>query len=863
MKPLKLIMSAFGSYGGKTEIDFSLLNGLYIITGDTGSGKTTIFDAITFALYGDVSGSVRDTSMLRSDFADDDTPTFVKFEFSYGEKIYKIERTPAYKKQNRKSPVSASAYMEAPDGKVISGVKEVTKAVSDILGIDKNQFTQTAMIAQGDFLKLLLADTEERGKIFRKIFNTDFYLNFRDKLKNTLKEVRSKKELLEYHILSTCARAENTVSPTSIIQIEEFIQSLALAIDADKSLNESLKKELQKLKRKTDKEREISAVLNSKNSLIDAEPALNADDDILKEVELSVKNADMYSKIISDKEQLDKELGEYKLIAVSEKNLKLLIQEQDKRQAKLEELTSQLSKLQNQDCEEYLKRLSNLKLNREKLLNKIQSLNSELDAIDEISKKLTFCSNTENKLKATQASYISAEKIYKEANDDAIAAEDMFLREQAGIMAQRLEKDKPCPVCGSCSHPSPAVLAQNAPSEKEIKALKERAKSLEIQKNNISKAASELLNTLDLYKKEILSSMSGISNISDAEQALNTQKNNIESESARLKGEIKLTDKDISDCLTAIDKQKEAEKQAKILKADIERLKESDILAQIKSEETRISEMRRHLTFETSKKAQENLNDISLKLSRIKSALRQLICKHDGYISEYEKKTRATQKLQNECSNRLKNNSKILKEINAEFIEYKESVSVFNDINILSQTVCGELKGSSKIAFEQYIQGVYFEKIINEANKRFYKMTGGRYELIRRCETQDKRGKSGLDLDVNDNYTGKIRSVRSLSGGESFKASLSLALGMSDVIQYSSGGVHIESMFVDEGFGALDDESLDQAVEILSELALGNRTVGIISHVSELKERINKKIVVNKSSNGSSICHIESDGRKY
>ncbi len=862
MKPLKLTMSAFGSYGTETEIDFSLLNGLYIITGDTGAGKTTIFDAITFALYGEVSGSVRDVSMLRSDFADDNTPTFVKFEFVYGNKIYKIERTPAYKKQNRKSPISASAYMEMPDGRVISGVKEVTKEITDILGIDKNQFTQIAMIAQGDFLKLLLADTDERGKIFRKIFNTDFYFNFRDRVKNALKEVNDKKELLEHSFINTCARAENTESPSSIGYADEFVQNLTLVISSDKNLNESLKKELKSFKRKTDKERSRLAVLKDKFSLIDADPTAAADSDTFKMIETNIKKGDICGEMILAQKQLNKEIDEYKLIANSEHRLAELNKEREAYKSKLEKLLSQLSELQIQDGEKYLKRLSDEKLNREKLLNEVQALKSELDNIDKISEKITLYHTADKKLKAEQAAYITAEKAFKDASVSAIAAEDMFLREQAGIIASRLEYKKPCPVCGSCSHPSPAPLSKNAPSEKEIKSLKERAKKLENNKNDISRTAAELLQALELYEKEILS-LTDTTDIIHAEQILESKKADIVAKDAKLQNEIKSAEKNISDCMTAINKQKADEKQAEILKVSIEKLKESDIETKIKSEETRISEIRRHLTFETYEKAHANLDDISLKLSQIKSALKQLISKNEIQLCEYEKELKLTQKLQNECTNRLKNNKKILKEIETILAEYNETLSSFSDLNLLSKTVCGELKGISKIAFEQYIQGVYFEKIINEANKRFYKMTSGRYELMRRTETYDKRGKSGLDLDVNDNYTGKTRNVRSLSGGESFKASLSLALGMSDVIQYSSGGVHIESMFVDEGFGALDDESLDQAIEILSELTLGNRTVGIISHVSELKERIDKKIAVSKSPDGSSVCHIEIDGRKY
>ena len=177
-------------------------------------------------------------------------------------------------------------------------------------------------------------------------------------------------------------------------------------------------------------------------------------------------------------------------------------------------------------------------------------------------------------------------------------------------------------------------------------------------------------------------------------------------------------------------------------------------------------------------------------------------------------------------------------------------------VSNLSKTANGELAGRQKLAFEQYVQASYFNRVLFEANKRLKIMSNNRFELRRREEAADLSSKTGLDMDVLDHYTGRIRSVKSLSGGESFKASLSLALGLSDVIQSYAGGVEIDTLFVDEGFGALDSESLEQAIQTLAGLTEGNRLVGIISHVSELKERIDRQLVVKKSNSGSTISVI-------
>ena len=201
MRPIRLVMSAFGPYAGRTELELSKLgtSGLYLITGDTGAGKTTIFDAIAFALYGEASGTAREAGMLRSQYADITTPTEVELTFEYKGRQYVLRRNPEYTRPRTRgdglTTEKAGAELHYPDGRVETRLKDVNRAIVEIMGVDRNQFAQIVMIAQGDFLKLLIAPTEERKKIFQKIFRTERFQLLQDKLKaesNALKNEHEK-----------------------------------------------------------------------------------------------------------------------------------------------------------------------------------------------------------------------------------------------------------------------------------------------------------------------------------------------------------------------------------------------------------------------------------------------------------------------------------------------------------------------------------------------------------------------------------------------------------------------------------------------------------------------------------------------
>ena len=850
MRPLKLTMSAFGSYGNKTEIDFSRLDGLYIITGDTGAGKTTIFDAIAFALYGEASGSVREPSMMRSDFAEDKTPTLVELEFLYRGETYKIERSPAYKKSGRSSPVPASAALTMPDGSVKTGAREVTKAVTELLGIDKGQFTQTAMIAQGDFLKLLLADTEERGKIFRKIFATDIFTEFQERLKSL--SAKARLELGDAKAaVCRCAEAAGIEAELETPeQLSALSDMLAEITNAAKAENKRLKAEEKRLRAKSDEALKSITLLGSMYSSLDLDEG-EADDEIKGEIESEIKSgkaasfADELSRIRSD-------LEERKKIDSAKEELKKLSAQGGEYRALISELVKSTGELNEKlaSAKKQLDDFSDTALMLEKTEAQLEICCSALCGIDAAFEKLSLFDDINKRLTRAQDLYLIAEKDFKLAKSAALDAEEGFLREQAGIIAASLTDGAPCPVCGSLSHPSPAQLSEGAPSENDIKRLKSEAdKKSEIRAEK-SKAAAETSRERDICADELnaIAAKYGCtadtlsdtlserrSSLLETQSALNAERQKI-NDAAKLRGTLLTSVRHLEEKLETVEKKRGEYR---------ERLSETEL--KIHSSKSRIDEMESHLHYG------DVVKEKAARLASAKACITQLTEEYKAKAAQYEKETADTEKRLREAFSRLdaaKNASKKYKERMPVYFEARKR---YENLTSLSKTASGDLSGRAKLAFEQYIQRAYFDRVIASANARLLKLTGGRYKLVRRSEPLNIRAKTGLELDIFDYYTGRLRSVRSLSGGEGFKASLALALGMSDMIQQSSGGVRLDSMFIDEGFGALDAESLDQAVNILSKLADGSRSVGVISHVEELKERIGKKLIVKKTREGSSV----------
>lgn len=919
MRPIKLKISAFGPYSGVTEFDFDKLGtgGLYLITGDTGAGKTTIFDAITYALYGDPSGNNRDASMLRSKYADDSVPTEVELLFSYYGKEYTVKRNPEYFRANKRGEGTtkqiAGAEIIYPDGKTVTKIKDVDNAVKEIIGIDRNQFCQIAMIAQGDFLKLLLSPTKERMEIFRHIFKTELFSNLQERLKRESGALADecdtiKRSIAQYIGGIVCdednadsievekAKKGNLTTEDTVVLLEKLILEDEKAEAEFAELKIALQKELDAVKARVAKAKDIAL---AKEDLLKNEKALAEQ---TEQKELLSKKCD---------EEKEKQ-PQIKDLTESAAKIKATLPEYDELAAKLSQLNNNTAVI-----EESSDKVASLEKKTKELTDEIAALNEELKTLQkagedkirfeadkavqlELSKKLTALKSNIAALSVAREKYQSAIKKYEAKASKAAELDSaykcknkMYLDAQAGILADTLEENMPCPVCGSTEHPNIATRPENAPTKEELGALQDQVANANSEANTAREAAGSLKGALDEKENSVqaeIQSLLGEVSFDDAVSAVEAKLLDIGEVVSDLDQQIKEAQKKIDRkkvIETALPQKTEVLEKAK---KDIELIRD-DVktkAAENKSLEERIAQLQAKLTFESKSKAeaeittltktaeqiqkdfevaQKNLNACNEKLASLKSARDEITKRLDGdgdvdleNESELQSALEGKQKkLSNDekvVHSRLTANRKSLDNIKAKADALIAAENKYAWVKSLSNTANGNISGKEKIMLETYIQMNYFDRIIARANTRLMIMTGGQYDLVRRKEALNKQGQSGLDLDVIDHYNGSERSVKSLSGGESFKASLALALGLADEIQSSAGGIKLDTMFVDEGFGSLDEDSLSQAMKALASLADGNRLVGIISHVGELKQKIEKQIVVTKDKSGGSRAEI-------
>ncbi len=917
MRPLKLTVSAFGPYAGKTYIDMEKLGdkGLYLITGDTGAGKTTVFDAITYALYGETSGDNRKPDMLRSKYADKDTPTFVELDFEYRGKTFKIKRNPKYERASKRgtgtTTESAKAELTYPDGRVIT--KDVTDAVRDIIGIDRNQFIQIAMIAQGDFLKLLLATTEERKEIFRRIFKTDNYEKLQDRLfqeKSSLSnEYDSLVKMRNSDIKGALCDSDNvdtidlgkakegnlTVEDTlnlieriisrdtelksksenSIKDISDNIEKINIQLKEAETI-ENLKRELYLTEKNFEKSKEDFEILSNQYEIASKKrentPKLEASKAIIEQKLEKYDNVEKVESLIKDDEK-NLENNEIKLKKYNEKldNTKNLIEKYKKDLETVKDCEVKMAEIKKEGSENKTKR----------------------DDIKILKNNILEYENLCLELSKAQDEYIKSSEKKEFLKEKYEIMNRAFLDEQAGILAINLEEGKKCPVCGSTHHPQPAILKENAPKEEDVKKAKNEMEKAEKNESDKSRIAGEKgvetskkkSDIIDISRKlSINCDFEEIKNISEKmlydvtkklkelkDEYTKEQQNqnlkikieelipNLENDRDFINNEIKEIEKIISSLergikeniskllemkkeLSEFSSKSEAEKQIEIYKNEIDSINREFLSSEKKLNESRTNIDTLSGKIQSYKKQLENSKDIDiekLKYERMKLESQKI---------EFSKQS-------DEAFSRLTINKRIVTNIN----NYSEKLDKLEKrlswVKALSDTANGTITGKEKVKLETFIQMTYFDRIVSRANLRFLKMTGNQYELVRKKTAENNRVQTGLDLDIIDHYNGTERSVRTLSGGESFKASLSLALGLSDEIQ-SSSAVKLDTMFVDEGFGSLDEESLNQAVQVLAGLSEGNRLVGIISHVSELKDKIDRQIVVKKDKTGGSHINI-------
>ena len=919
MRPLKITMSAFGPYAGEVTLDMQKLgkSGIYLITGDTGAGKTTVFDAISYALYGEASGNYRENTTLRSKYASADTPTFVELEFEYNNEIYKINRNPEYPRPNKRgegfTKQSANAELVMPDGSVITKIKEVSAKVEEIIGINKNQFSQIAMIAQGDFRKLLNCETNERSKIFRKIFKTEPYHNIEIKLSSLFNELKRNREKeksgIEQYINQLKCNENDTLSlelervKSGDVLIEDVIKLAGEIINKDtleytktqkniESINEEIEKINSNIKLYENQEATKKAYAEASAKLEELKAKRNEYEKAYKSAEAQRERLDDLTRKIN---LINSKMPKYDELKSLENSINERTQSFEKSNNLLK-LKQQEITLLEKEIDEKSKALEEVKgadLLVQKLTVQKEEINKKAEALKELKTEIDRCKTEQKNLKNAQSFAKSALDEYGALENEYNQIYIAFFNEQAGIIADELKDGEPCPVCGSTSHPNLARKSENAPSQADVESVQNLVKKAQEKADKARDTASALKSRVDEIAANVKSAAKKLfgtdDNVfDDYNSNINALKKEYDCTLALLK-----TANEKLNLYQKLDKEipKIQEKQ-KSLSDEISTLntqKASDE-AFISENTKRVTSIKSELDFESADLAKDKLKEYTNLSSDIKNAIEKSKNAFDDIKSKYDTQKGTKASLENALKEFKEIDLAALNEKSLKLNEYKKDIdetakSLYSRIesnkllvdNIsekrdilkgyddkyvwlkaLSETANGDISGKEKITLETFVQMTYFDSIIRKANIRLLTMSDGQYELVRRSDAETLKKNEGLALDVIDHFNGSSRSVSTLSGGESFMASLCLALGLSDEIQSSNGGIKLDTMFVDEGFGSLDGEALDRALSALTSLSQGNRLVGIISHVDVLRDRIDNKIVITKDrttgSNAQIIC---------
>lgn len=924
MKPLKLTMSAFGSYAEKNVIDFTgQQQGIFLITGDTGAGKTTIFDAITYALYNQTSGGERNGNMMRSQYAQPETETYVELEFLYRGQTYRVRRNPDYKITKtlkngriREQKVPHSVELTLPDGTVFPEKKNATDAkIIEILGLTADQFSQIVMIAQGDFLKLLYTKSDERKMIFSKLFRTDIYWKIQENLRR--KSMEMDERIQENDRAFEQEKSRIIPLPESEeLPLDELVERLRERVkDALKEQN-LRRANVEELNKKITKYEEINKLFVSLEKIRQTGKELEARQAESKERRQQIENARKADKVLvaeqqNLRQQQEVEQSAQAIAKMTEtladdqemfESLKTQLQEVEAKQKReaadiqkkmlaLEQSFPSYEALQNARSEEQQAK----KVWEDLGKTSEESFHKKKDGIaalkEQQKQQEQIVEQTKKNWEQTSLSASESAKHYEHMYE-------AFLKEQAGILAENLSAGCPCPVCGSTAHPDPAKLSDHAVTELEVEQAKKTRAAAE-EKRDLAYAAFEAEKTekqklAQAVEKEEADFV--LAQTIAKQQRKEAEQNYVSLQKIAEQIREKLVYPSLAEA-----KKKYAAMQKALEVAEQE----------IAKKRQKVSELAEAINTLKGQKLAEEENQKTAKKLAVKTEKEYAkLLEKSGFISEetyhlailpersrsklereekeYESqclRQQSEQKLlekqvsgktytdTTELNEQLKVEKQALKEAEKTYMElhtaYENDRSVLQNcaaylekgkklesedqvIKSLSKTANGRLSGSAKIDFETYIQRQYFKQIIHEANKRLLTMSNHQFILKLKEEANTgRKTNEGLDLSVYSLVTDSERDVKTLSGGESFLAALAMALGLSDIVERSAGAIHPDMMFIDEGFGSLDAQSRQQAIEVLAELAGDSRMVGIISHVTELKEQIDRKLVVNRTDNGS------------
>ena len=932
MRPLRLTLSAFGPYAAETTLDLEKLGrgGLYLVTGDTGAGKTTLFDAITYALYDHSSGGVRDGAMLRSKYADPGTPTFVELEFEVHGVRYMVRRNPEYQRPKTRgegmTTEKADATLTYPDDRPpVTKAKDVTAAVQEIIGLDYNQFSQIVLIAQGQFTKLLNASTEERSRIFRKLFRTQRYAQLQERLQAeaaALNQQRTAQNAKLDSLLGGLQFAPDdpdaealrvlcaqTVPETALTLLDALTARQAAALEEAGTALQTTEAQLDTVQRQlgaaAQAQRLAQQLTARQAELAAARPALDA---ARAEADRHAGDAAQLDALTAQVTQAQSALAAYDALDAlcrqqteARDAARLAAAQAHKRRTQLDSLNAALAAAETE-----LSALADADTRLLALQTHSTQLAQRGEALAKLEQRLAECQHQAKRAHKAQESYRAAAAAQDEARTRQNTLERAFLDAQAGLLAESLTEGAPCPVCGSTHHPARALLPHTAPTQAQVEAARQAAAAADRQAQTASAAAQSALAAANEAK---------ISLRRDAETLLPERftapegtvpltfalmTNVLAEETAALQTAQ-------ADCATQC-RQAEADCRRKAqLEADRQnKTRQRPALEQATAEadrsaaaqnasadalEGQIAERRAALPYPRRADAQAALDKLEADRSalrtgmdtaqrRLKQAEQAVAAAEAAVDALTAQQTAAQKELPARSAEELTAQQTALtaaretlrsreKQLSAQLLPNRKTAAQYRAaaearqtlesrwqwVSALAATAGGTLTSKQKIKLEAYIQMNYLDRILRYANTRLMQMTAGQYEL-ERIGAENQRSQSGLDLGVIDHYNGTRRSVKTLSGGESFKASLALALGLSDEVQSSAGGIRLDTLFLDEGFGSLDEESLELAIRVLSGLTEGDRLVGIISHVGALKDRIDRQVVVHKARTGGSTVEL-------
>ena len=905
MKPVRLTLCAFGPYAGTCTLDLSGFgsSGLFLISGDTGAGKTALFDAITFALYGETTGAYREPDMLRSDYAIPTDTTFVELEFTHRGRTYTVNRTPEQTRAKRRgegvTTVPGSAALTQEPDAPVTGTKAVTAAVTALLGIDARQFAQISMIAQNDFARLLNASSTDRAEILRRVFDTASYQRLGSVARTKAGEALRQAELANHTVVQLLAALQPAPGSPHTGELADAQDSrdpyrapaaldwAAEMIEADTALTAEQSQQLDTLDARI--EAQSAAVEAAQNR---AKLLSSLDEAQAKAAELTAQAPALNAEWEPRYQELSTAAASAKIARAQAEQAAAVLEKDQKTLSSTDTALAQLEP-QITACGEPNAELESCRKTIELAQSQQQDCQALLDDIP--------------RLHTAQANWQRTADEYRQKQQQADAAQHSSAEMQralnaarAGILAQDLVDGTPCPVCGALHHPAPAAPAPSHVTEAACNKAAQAAASAAAEASKASTAAGEAKAAAQtqrdtLYartaaflarrRQHYTGPLADALTLDELQTALQAQHDSLRRGLAEMHDRMANAESRKKDLekLTRQKAQLQAQRPDQANAVEQARTAQANAEKAAAEAQTRLAEGQKNLPWpdaaamaaaraETQKQrrtlqaaldaAAKSRDAFSKELAAAQSAAQTLAEQAGDTASRPDPaaQQQALTALQAERKNLRDQNQAALHRLDTNrdaLTNLKKAITAAESaranaamLDNLSKTINGNLTQKQKLPFEQYVQSFYFDGVVAAANRRFTRMTGGQYTLRRR-QSADIAAKTALELDVFDAYTGKTRPVGSLSGGESFLAALSLALGISDTIQESAGGISVDTLFVDEGFGTLDADALQKAIDTLTALAGSDKLVGIISHVETLQDRIPKQILVQKTKCGS------------